>query len=375
MKKLGIYVHIPFCIRKCKYCDFASFVCDNDMQNKYTDYIVKEINKYKNKAVDYIVNSVFFGGGTPSVLSSLNMHRIITAIRAVFYLTEDAEISLECNPKTANFGKLKNYKKLGFNRISIGVQSLDDEILLKIGRAHNSKDFLECYTSAKLAGFGNINFDLMFALPDQTFESFKNTCDTLIKLNPEHISCYSLILEENTPLFNEKDFYEFADDEENRKMYEYAKKVFKDNGYNHYEISNFAKEGYECKHNLKYWEMQDYIGFGLSSSSFFENKRHTNPDSLEEYFQLIENYKYPFESIIAEDKKDLMSEFMFLGLRKIKGINDKDFKELFNKSFFDIYKKEIEQHINNGLLIREDENIRLSNKGLDLANYVMSDFV
>lgn len=375
MKKLGIYVHIPFCIRKCKYCDFASFVCENDMQNKYTDYIVKEINKYKNKAVDYIVNSVFFGGGTPSVLSSLNMHRIITAIRAVFYLTEDAEISLECNPKTANFGKLKNFKKLGFNRISIGVQSLDDEILLKIGRAHNSKDFLECYTSAKLAGFKNINYDLMFALPEQSVKSFKETVDNLVKLNPEHISCYSLILEENTPLFEEKDFYKFADDEENRKMYEYAKKVLKDNGYNHYEISNFAKEGYECIHNLKYWEMKDYIGFGSSASSFFEEKRHTNPDNLEEYFELIENYKYPFDDIEKEEKKDMMSEFMFLGLRKIKGINDKDFKELFNESFFDIYKKEIEKHIKNGLLIREDENIRLSNKGLDLANYVMSDFV
>ena len=167
----------------------------------------------------------------------------------------------------------------------------------------------------------------------------------------------------------------FADEDENREMYEYAKKVFEDNGYEQYEISNFAKKGYECIHNLKYWEMKDYIGFGSSASSFFEEKRHTNPDNLEEYFELIENYKYPFDDIQKEDKKDLMSEFMFLGLRKIKGINDKDFKELFNESFFDIYKKEIEKHINNGLLIKEDENIRLSPKGLDLANYVMSDFV
>ncbi len=375
MKELGIYVHIPFCIKKCKYCDFASFVYDTNMQDKYTDYIVKEINKFKNKAEDYIVNSIFFGGGTPSVLSSLNMHRIITAIRAVFYLNKDAEISLECNPKTANFGKLKNYRKLGFNRISIGVQSLDDEILRKIGRAHSSKDFLECYTSVKLAGFENINYDLMFALPDQTFESFKNTCDILVKLNPEHISCYSLILEENTPLYEEKDFYKFADDEENRRMYEYAKNLFESKGYEQYEISNFAKKGFECKHNLKYWEMKDYIGFGSSASSFFEEKRHTNPDSLEEYFDLIENYKYPFNELKTEDKKDLMSEFMFLGLRKTKGINDKDFKELFEESFFDVYKTEIEKHINNGLLIKEDKNIRLTDKGLDLANYVMSDFV
>lgn len=373
MKELGIYVHIPFCIKKCKYCDFASFVCDKDMQDKYTDYIVKEINNIKDKTENYIVNSVFFGGGTPSLLSSLNMQRIITAIRANFYFDKDAEISLECNPRTANFGKLKNYRKLGFNRISIGVQSLDDDILRKIGRVHNSKDFLECYSAVKLAGFENINYDLMFALPDQTFESFKNTCDTLIKLKPEHISCYSLILEENTPLFKEKDFYNFADEDENRKMYEYVKNLFESNGYEQYEISNFAKCGYECKHNLKYWEMKEYIGFGSSASSFFENCRHTNPDSLEKYFEFIENYKYPFTE--TEDKKDLMSEFMFLGLRKIKGINDKDFKELFNESFFDIYKKEIEKHINNGLLIKEEENIRLSPKGLDLANYVMSDFV
>ena len=375
MKKLGIYVHIPFCIQKCKYCDFASFVKDTDVQDKYTDYIVKEINSFKNKANNYIVNSIFFGGGTPSVLSSVNMHRIITAIKANFYLTDDAEISLECNPKTASFTKLKNYIKMGFNRISIGVQSLDDKLLKTIGRIHTSKDFLECYTMVKLAGFKNINYDLMFALPEQSIKSFKETVDNLVKLKPEHISCYSLILEENTPLYEEKDSYKFADEDENREMYEYAKKVFEDNGYEQYEISNFAKKGYECIHNLKYWEMKDYIGFGSSASSFFEEKRHTNPDNLNEYFELIENYKYPFDDIEKEEKKDMMSEFMFLGLRKIKGINDKDFKELFNESFFDIYKKEIEKHINNGLLIKEDDNIRLSSKGLDLANFVMSDFV
>ena len=372
MKELGIYVHIPFCIRKCKYCDFASFVENSDIQDKYTDYIVKEINSFKGKAENYIVNSIFFGGGTPSVLSSINMHRIITAIRATFYISDDAEISLECNPKTASFTKLKNYVKMGFNRISIGVQTLDDKLLRIIGRVHNTKDFLESYTMARLAGFKNINLDLMFALPEQGLESFKESVDGLLKLEPEHISCYSLILEENTPLFEEKDFYNFADEDENRQMYEYAKKAFKEKGYEHYEISNFSKKDYECKHNLKYWEMKDYIGFGLSASSFFENKRHTNPSTLEEYFN---NLSYPFDNVETEDTKDLMSEFMFLGLRKIKGIKDKDFKELFNESFFDVYNKEIEKHINNGLLIKEDENIRLSDKGLDLANYVMSDFV
>lgn len=375
MKELGIYVHIPFCIRKCKYCDFASFVESSDVQDKYTDYIVKEINSYKGKAESYVVNSIFFGGGTPSVLSSINMHRIITAIKATFYISDDAEISLECNPKTASFTKLKNYIKMGFNRISLGVQSLDDKLLRAIGRAHTSKDFLESYAMVKLAGFKNINYDLMFALPEQDFNSFKNTCDTIIKLEPEHISCYSLILEENTPLFEEQDFYTFADEEENRQMYEYAKKLFKEKGYEQYEISNFAKKGYECEHNLKYWEMKDYLGFGLSASSFFENKRNTNPSTLDKYFKLIENFKYPFDEIKKEDKKDLMSEFMFLGLRKIKGINDNDFKEIFGESFFDVYKTEIEKHINNGLLIKEEENIRLSDKGLDLANYVMSDFV
>lgn len=369
MKELGIYVHIPFCIRKCKYCDFASFVENSDVQDKYTDCIVKEINSYRGKADNYIVNSVFFGGGTPSVLSSINMHRIITAIKATFYLSEDAEISLECNPKTASFTKLKNYIKMGFNRISLGVQSLDDKLLRIIGRAHTSKDFLESYAMAKLAGFKNINYDLMFALPEQSFESFKETCDSIVKLSPEHISCYSLILEENTQLFEEQDFYNFADEEENRQMYEYAKKVFTDNGYEHYEISNFAKKGYECRHNLKYWEMKDYIGFGLSASSFINNERRTNPCTLNEYFE----NKQPHIEI--EDKEALMGEFMFLGLRKIKGINNKDFKELFNESFFDVYKTEIEKHINNGLLIKEDENLRLSDKGLDLANYVMSDFV
>lgn len=375
MKELGIYVHIPFCIRKCKYCDFASFVESSDVQDKYTDYIVKEINSYKGKAESYVVNSIFFGGGTPSVLSSINMHRIITAIRATFYISDDAEISLECNPKTASFTKLKNYIKMGFNRISLGVQSLDDKLLRIIGRVHTSKDFLESYAMVKLAGFKNINYDLMFALPEQDFNSFKNTCDTIIKLEPEHISCYSLILEENTPLFEEQDFYTFADEEENRQMYEYAKNLFKEKGYEQYEISNFAKKGYECKHNLKYWEMKDYLGFGLSASSFFENKRNTNPSTLDQYFELIENFKYPYDEIKEEDIKDLMSEFMFLGLRKIKGINDKDFKKMFGESFFDVYKTEIEKHINNGLLIKEEKNIRLSDKGLDLANYVMSDFV
>lgn len=369
MKELGIYVHIPFCIRKCKYCDFASFVCDEEIQNIYTDKLIDEIKSFKNKAENYVVNSIFFGGGTPSVLSSQNLDKIMSIIKATFYIDKNAEISIECNPKTANFAKMQNFIKMGFNRISFGVQSLDDQLLETIGRVHNAKDFLESFTSARLAGFKNINCDIMFALPDQSIESFKETCENIVKLKPEHISCYSLILEENTPLYNEQESYKFANDEENREMYETAKSIFNENGYEQYEISNFAKKGYECIHNLKYWEMKEYIGFGSASSSFIDNERHTNPCILNDY---LENKEPDIE---VEDQKALMGEFMFLGLRKIKGINNKDFKNLFNQSFLDIFKEEIEKHINNGLLIKEEENIRLTDKGLDLANVVMSDFV
>ena len=374
LKKLSLYVHIPFCIQKCYYCDFASFVCNSDVQDKYTTYLLKEIDLIKDNFKGHYLDTVFFGGGTPTNLTEKNLLLIMNKIKASFYIDDDAEFSIECNPKTADFNKFKFLRELGFNRLSIGVQALDDDILRKIGRAHNVKDFLECYASLKLAGFENVNYDLMFALPDQRFEDFKKTARDIVKFKPTHISCYSLTLEENTPLYKNIHKYYTADDEENRNMYGFAKKFFEENGYLQYEISNFAKRGFECRHNLKYWELGEYIGIGSSASSFFNNARHTNPHLIEDYMKFIDDYKFPYIEP-TETEKDLMGEFMFLGLRKTNGIKDKEFTELFNKSFFDVYKEEIENNMQKGLLIKENDTIKLTTKGQDLANIVMSDFV
>lgn len=374
MRKNGIYIHIPFCVKKCNYCDFNSFCASDTVQDIYTDALVNEIKSFgKIKKID--ADSVFFGGGTPTLLKEENLEKIISAIKESINLMPDTEFTVECNPKTANLRKLKHLFNLGVNRLSLGVQSLDDKILKTLGRAHDLKDFIECFASARIAGFENISFDLMFALPDQTEKIWQTTLENAIKFEPKHISAYGLQLEEGTLFYENQANYKFPDDEQNRKMYEFLVEFLKSKGYNRYEISNFAIPGFESRHNLKYWDLTEYVGFGLGSSSFFEGVRYQNPEKMEGYLEFADNFHPLWENAEKETQNSLISEYMFLGLRLEKGVNNLEFKEKFNKSFFEIYKKEIDQNVNNGLLIKENNRIYLSKKGFDLANSVMSDFL
>lgn len=374
MKNLGIYVHIPFCVKKCNYCDFNSFCASSEAQNIYTDSLVNEIKSF-GKAKKIKADSVFLGGGTPTLLSEENLEKIITAIKENITLLPDTEFTTECNPKTANLRKFRLLKDLGVNRLSLGVQSMDDKILKTLGRCHNLKDFMECYASARVAGFENINFDLMFAVPDQTEKIWHKTLKDAIKFEPDHISAYGLQLEEGTYFYENQGSYKFPDDDTNRRMYEFLVEFLKQKGYNRYEISNFSKKGFESRHNLKYWDLTEYVGFGLGSSSFFEGARYQNPEIMADYLDFADNFEPLWEKSEKESQNDLISEFMFLGLRLEKGVNNLDFKEKFGKSFFEIYKKEIDQNTKNGLLIKENNRIYLSKKGFDLANSVMSDFL
>ncbi len=375
LKPLGLYLHIPFCVQKCRYCDFTSFVKSEDDINEYVKLLEKELDFVKNYTEDYYLDSVFFGGGTPTLLSEENMEFIMNKIKRSFYIDDDCEFSFEANPKTVQLKKLKAYKSFGFNRISMGVQSLDDKLLKTIGRAHNVNDFFESFAAAKIAGFENINYDIMFGLPNQSFDTLKTTVDNILKFEPASISAYSLILEEGTPLYNDKDLYTYANDEENRKMYYYIRDKLKESGLEQYEISNFAKPGNECRHNIKYWELDPYIGVGVCASSYFENVRSVNPETFDGYREYVENKLPLFKQGEEQTTDDNMCEFMFLGLRKTKGIADSDFKEKFGISFFEKYKNIIEKHKENGLLAVENGRIFLTEKGMDLSNFVMSDFV
>ena len=373
MKNLGIYVHIPFCVKKCNYCDFNSSSASDEVQNIYTDSLVNEIKEF-GKLKKVTADTVFLGGGTPTLLGEKNLEKIITAIKENIIIAPDNEFTIECNPKTANLGTFRILRDLGVNRVSLGVQSMDDEILKILGRVHNLKDFIECFASARIAGFENINFDLMFAVPNQTEKIWQTTLETAVKLEPKHISAYGLQLEEGTYFYENQENYKFPDDEENRRMYELLVEFLGSKGYNRYEISNFAIPGFESRHNLKYWDLTEYVGFGLGSSSFFEGVRYQNPEVMADYLDFADNFT-PFWNGEKQSENDLISEFMFLGLRLQKGVSDLDFKAKFGKSFFEIFSKEIAENVEKGLLIKENDRIYLSSKGFDLANSVMSDFL
>ena len=375
LKPLGLYIHIPFCVKKCFYCDFNSFSCNEDVHKEYVDDLILEMEKLETYAQKYYLDTIFIGGGTPSILSEALIQKLCNKIKTTFYIDDDAEWTIECNPGTVNLNKFRTYKKLGINRISMGVQSLDEKELKTIGRIHGLKEFMESYAAAKIAGFENINFDLIFSLPFQTQASFKDTAQKIMLYKPTHISAYSLQLEEGTRLYEMQNELIFPSEEENRRMYETAKEVFNKNGYIQYEISNFSLPGFQSRHNLKYWSQDEYLGLGLGASSYFENCRYDNPDKLEDYTEFAQSKKVLHLEADKLTKEEQMSEFMFMGLRKIKGVSDSDFQKRFSQSFFEKYNETIKKHTENGLLIKENDRIFLSSKGLDLANSVMCDFV
>lgn len=354
---------------------------------------MREIPSMVGMCREYQVISVFFGGGTPSLLTAGQIHRIMNTIKLNYNLISDAEISMECNPATATFDTLRAYKESGVNRLSIGLQSANDEELKALGRIHNYKQFLQTYEDARKAGFTNINIDLMAALPGQTLASYEETLQKVIALSPEHISAYSLIIEEGTPFYerygknvvNEGSqtmecvamYPELPDEDTERLMYHRTNEILEKVGYHRYEISNYAKEGCECRHNLTYWTGIDYIGFGIGAASYFQGYRYKNTGDIGRYQQVsfMPESDSWHEEIELLSEKDLMEEFMFLGLRLKKGISEQEFMEKFGKTVEEVYQKVLNRLTEEGVLERKNGRIRLSEKGTDVANYVMAEFL
>ena len=379
-KELELYVHIPFCVRKCVYCDFLSGPGTDGAIERYVERLIEEIKAHGQEQRDDMVTTIFFGGGTPSILKGNQMQRIMLAIREIFQVDADAEISMEANPGTVTKEKLLAYCEAGINRISFGLQSTNNEELRLLGRIHTFEEFLESYHMARECGFHNINVDLISAIPKQTVESWKQSVETIIALEPEHISAYSLIIEEGTPFAKQygegtegEDLLPTEEDE--REMYHCTKQILKEAGYHHYEISNYAKEGKECRHNLGYWERKNYLGIGLGASSLMNNVRYKNTDSMEVYLQLADNLE-----LIQEEKEQLslteqMEEFIFLGLRKMDGISLKEFEESFEKKIELCYGENLNRMKKAGLLVEEKGKLRLTERGIDISNYVFAEIL
>lgn len=372
-KKIGLYIHIPFCVSKCRYCDFLSMPYDYDVREQYTMSLCKEIERFaKEHADEYVVNSVFFGGGTPSILEPELFEKIISTVRDNFKMNTDSEITIECNPGTVTYDKLGTYKENGVNRISFGLQSANDSELKALGRIHTFSDFMDSYDNALKAGFNNINVDIMSALPSQGIEGYRNTLEKVLSLDIKHISAYSLIIEEGTPFFemNEKGLLKLPSEEDERQMYYMTEELLAKNGFHRYEISNYARDGYECRHNKIYWERGEYAGFGLGAASLISDIRYSNTGDMKEY---LEDFSSGRENEILS-LEDKMSEFMFLGLRMTKGIEISEFERQFKSDIYDIFGSEIKKHVGNGLLVEKEGRLMLTGKGFDLSNYVFADF-
>ena len=409
MKELELYLHIPFCERKCAYCDFLSAPADLPVRISYIKKLQEEIAYYGAQYGEYQVSSIFFGGGTPTILEGYQLAAILETVKEHFNITTDAEITVECNPGTLTAGKAEKLVQAGFNRLSMGLQSADDRELQLLGRIHNFAQFLESYDLARKAGFQNINVDLMSALPGQTLKSWQDTLQKVTALCPEHISAYSLIIEEGTP------FYErFAEDERireegghprllpeedvERQMYELTETFLHTKGYERYEISNYAKPGYECRHNCGYWTRKDYLGLGLGASSLVEHQRFQNTSDLKTYLEqeyspqcegqherIAETIQLQEETGLSQtghhihieilDKKSEMEEFMFLGLRLMAGISRQQFEKTFQVTLDSVY-GEVLRKLKSEQLIEEVAGyVRLTEYGIDVSNYVLSEFL
>ncbi len=365
----GLYIHIPFCIKKCKYCDFISYTGCEGVFSKYISELKKEMLQYTGEKLD----TVFIGGGTPTILEADLISKISEDVFDIFDVQKDAEFTIEANPKTITEEKLYKMLSSGINRLSIGVQSFNDNELKAIGRMHNKDEAKAAVALAKSAGFSNINIDIMFSLPNQTEESFKNTLETAVSLNPEHISCYSLILEEGTPLFKEyrEGKIHLPDDETDRKNYKFACEFLKKAGFTQYEISNFSKEGYKSKHNLKYWDCNEYIGVGVAAHSYYNSSRFFNTSDLDKYLSGI--YREAAPEMIS--LKEQIKEFMIMGFRKSDGIKKSEFLKKFGVSVEEIYKKEIDKFKAGGFLTETEDNIFFTEDGINVSNSILCEFV
>ena len=413
-KELGIYIHIPFCQHKCDYCDFISFSNKQNMVKSYVEAVKKEINTYfqnKDFLDSYNITTIYIGGGTPSFIDSPYIAEIMNLLETKLTRNqtkfEDMEITIEVNPGTVNQKKLEDYKKAKINRLSIGLQSTNNSILKEIGRIHSFEQFLETYRLANQVGFDNINVDLMIGLPNQRIEDVKESLNEMINLKPApmHISVYSLIVEEGTVIAQkiENHQLEEMDEDLERNMYWYVKDTLELNGYKHYEISNFAKEGKESKHNMNCWLQKEYIGIGVSAHSYINGIRYANCETIEEYIDNMEVknseligkilslvQRIDIEKVVEEQINEIekiyeieevqniddkKKEYMLLGLRKIEGVQISKFKEKFVDNPIFLFRKELEKLVNDGLISIDGDYIKLTNKGLDLANIVWEEFI
>ena len=410
-KELGIYIHIPFCQHKCDYCDFISFSHKQKFIKNYMEAVKKEIGNYfKDKTLleTYTVTTIYIGGGTPSYINSKYiceiMHVLEENLKNNMVKMEDMEITIEVNPGTVNKEKLEQYRNAKINRLSIGLQSTNNEMLKQIGRIHTYEQFLETYQMAKEVGFENINVDLMIGLPNQTIEDIKRSLQEIVQLNPTHISVYSLIIEEGTVIAQKIENHQLQemDEELERNMYWYVKNTLELNDYTHYEISNFAKEGKESKHNMNCWRQKEYIGIGLAAHSYLNYVRYTNTSEMEQYVtrmnnlngQIVndilklsknkekasleekeKNIETTYEIEEVQDVEDRKKEYMLLGLRTIEGVSISKFKEKYIDNPIFLFRKELEKLVEEKLVMIDGDYIRLTNKGLDLANLVWEEFI
>lgn len=405
MKELELYVHIPFCVRKCCYCDFLSMPADNSLRRHYVDKLIEEIRQNAPACSQYQVSSIFLGGGTPSILPGVQIAEIMEALRQNFTIGQEAEITLECNPGTITRQKLVFYKMAGVNRLSLGLQSARNQELQRIGRIHTFEEFLESFDLARKEGFSNINVDIMSALPGQALEDWMFTLKKVLEMRPEHISAYSLIVEEGTPFYEqygedelrrqqgETPFY-LPTEETERQMYELTRETLADKGYLRYEISNYAQPGRECRHNIGYWQLTPYLGLGLGSSSYLEQVRFSNTRSLEEYLdgkfhnltEILEMAKKQgkdLRSARSQAKTDIcllnqrqqMEEFMFLGLRMTAGISRKRFEEIFGRELGSVYGNTVRKLQQQGLLKQNEGRVFLTEEGISVSNYALSEFL
>ncbi|WP_460642680.1 radical SAM family heme chaperone HemW [Lacrimispora brassicae] len=399
-KNLEIYVHVPFCARKCAYCDFLSFPGNRQMQREYTEKLVEEIKFQSAEVKEYQVISVFIGGGTPSILSIEDMTAVLHALANGFEILADAEITMEVNPGTVTAESLVCYREAGVNRISMGLQSADDKELGYLGRIHTYDEFLKSYQRVRMAGFDNVNVDLISAIPGQTVESWKNTLKKVTMLKPEHISSYSLIVEEGTPYFDRygehgkmenysltqeerhclKSLPDLPDEDAEREMYYMTRDFLKEQGYERYEISNYSKKGYECRHNIGYWTGMEYLGLGLGASSYLNGCRFHNTSAYNEYCSARLDQEEVFQEVLRQELERLtieekMEEYMFLGLRLTQGISAQGFVSSFGHNIRNVYGPVLDSMGKDGLMEYDNGYYRLTSRGIDISNYVMSQFL
>lgn len=369
---LELYVHIPFCVRKCQYCDFLSGPSDEETKDRYIEALLKEIRAAEHTE-DYEIVSVFIGGGTPSALKAEAIASIMRTLQEQFFFCEDAEVTIEANPGTVDLEKLTIYRNVGINRLSLGLQSTDAEELKLLGRIHSYEEFLKSYEWARKAGFSNINIDLMFAIPGQTGEAWRQHLYQVAELNPEHISAYSLIIEEGTP-FAEQNL-DLPDEDTEYQMYEDTAEILERYGYRQYEISNYAKQGYMCRHNAGYWQRLEYLGFGLGASSLYGGMRFSNTHQMQEYLKESRNPDQIRKDVTVLSRNEQIEEFMFLGLRMTEGISEKKFEENFDVRLMDVYGDILQKYEETGFMEHMETKWRLTRKGIHVSNHILADFL